>query len=160
MSTYKITRVSEQPPNAWPKDAPTTWYYKLMVEGHERPISVGKKKPDFVFRVGDTIDGTITADPGRDADKFKADATAFGGGGSRPAVPRGTTPEDKESIARAVALKAAVDFERVDVAGAKDVLQTADIFLAWLKGETVKYSGDDSEPTYVDSLDDQIDKGF
>lgn len=135
MASYKITRVSEQPPRTWdnPKGG-TIYYIKVAVEGWDKPIEVGKKTPD-ALKVGEVLEGTITPTEYPN-DKFKADPPQnnFQRGGA----PRGTTPEDKESIARSVALKAAVDLaanlKLKDVAS-DDVLIEANKFLAWLKNE-------------------------
>jgi hypothetical protein len=149
MSTYKITKVSEQPPRTWEKPKGGTIYYiKCAVEGWEKPIEVGKRSPD-ALHVGDELHGTITATEYPN-DKFKADPPAFGGGGGGKTMPRGTTPEDKESIARAVALKASVDLHAANPLEAKfttaDLLRTADEFLAWLKNEAPQ----SDEPQYVE----------
>lgn len=158
MSDYKITRISQDPPREWnnPKGG-TVYYRKVMLEGWDKPVSVGKKSAD-ALHVGDVLQGTITPDPEHGEDKFKADAAAFtggGGGSSHSPAPRGTTPEDKESIARAVALKAAVDYYPSDAnkVTPSDVIEVAERFLAWLKGNLE--ATDAGEPTH-----EPIDEGF
>lgn len=89
-NSYRITQVSAQPPRQWDGPTGTVFYIKVKLDGHERPVSIGKKSPD-ALHVGDTVYGTITGTD-RDEDKFKSEQqqTSFGGGtSSKPAyVPR------------------------------------------------------------------------
>lgn len=80
MAQYKITKVSVEEPRKWdnPKGG-TIFYIKTLLEGHDRPVSIGKKSPD-ALKVGDTVYGTINPDPEHPEDKFKADPPQFGGG--------------------------------------------------------------------------------
>lgn len=134
MPTYTITRVSSEPPREWaPRDKPEqkTYYHKVQLDGHPKPVSVGKKKPNSLH-VGDTINGTIEKTAMAE-DKWHPEALNPGGGGqgsSRPAY----QPKDEHAIAKAVALKAAVDcLGHFEQGGTKDVLEWADTFLAWLE---------------------------
>lgn len=99
-----------------------------------RPDSVGK------YKVGDTVYGRIEQVEGKNYQRFyKEQKSDFGGGGQPQLQPQGQgskpayQPKDEHAIAKAVALKAAVDF-------AKDssddyVLQVAGNFLAWLESD-------------------------
>lgn len=154
MSEYKITRISQDPPREWanPKGG-TVYYRKVMLEGWEKPVSVGKKSAD-ALHLGDVLQGTITPDPEHGEDKFKADPIAYGGGAGKPAY----QPKDEEAIARAVALKAAVEtVANADVKVTDDVLKLADTYLAWLQYRPEVPKDDPTEPRYVDN---RADDGF
>lgn len=71
MAEYKIARISTEQPREHfsEKFNSTTYYIKVMVEGHDRPVSVGKKSPD-ALKVGDTIYGEIVPTQ-YDTDNFK-----------------------------------------------------------------------------------------
>lgn len=61
---YTITKVSDQPPKEWKHGIS---YYKVMVDGHSKPIDAGKKaKPN----VGDKLYGDIQVQPQEQSDKF------------------------------------------------------------------------------------------
>lgn len=131
---HKILKVSQEAPREWAGPAGTIYYIKVMLDGHSKPVEVGKKKPD-ALKAGDTVYGDIesTSYPN---DKFKAaqkpNASFSGGGASKPAY----QPKDEHAIAKAVALKAAVDFHAHGTK--KDtnaVLADADLFLTWLESE-------------------------
>lgn len=94
MSEYRITQVSGQPPREYynEKFSSTTYYIKVKLEGHDRPVSIGKKSPD-ALKAGDTVYGNIVpTDPSKfDADNFKAERPAERpqeGSGSRGYQPR------------------------------------------------------------------------
>lgn len=90
MSDYKITQISQNAPREWKSDQPghgTTYYIRVRLEGHERPVEIGKKKPD-ALKVGDTVSGTITAAPDFPADKFKAEYAGGGGFGAGNRQPK------------------------------------------------------------------------
>lgn len=79
---YKIIKVSSQPPKEWEGSHGKVYYIKVMLEGHDKPVSVGKKSPD-ALKAGDTIFGTIVpTDFGED--KFKSESKPYGGGGHAP----------------------------------------------------------------------------
>lgn len=98
-NTYKITRVSSQPPREHysQKYNSTTYYIKVMLEGHDRPVSIGKRAPD-ALKVGDTVYGTILP-TAYDADNFKLE-------GNKPFAPSKDTGEIKAewAIGQAVTL--------------------------------------------------------
>lgn len=80
---YQVRVLSEDPPKEWKSPAGNVVYYiEVMVEGHDKPISVGKKSPD-ALKVGDTIWGDIipTEFP---VDKFKPSAPPQGVSASKP----------------------------------------------------------------------------
>jgi hypothetical protein len=83
MAEYKITQVSAQPPREWVGPKGTVYYIKVRLEGHAKPVSIGKKSPD-ALHVGDTVYGTITEDGMHDEDKFKSEQNPNYGGGSAP----------------------------------------------------------------------------
>lgn len=70
--SYKITQVSSQPPREWAGPKGTVYYIKLKLEGHPKPVSIGKRSPD-ALHVGDVVYGTITADYNHEEDKFKSE---------------------------------------------------------------------------------------
>lgn len=89
---YKITQVSVQAPREWAGPKGTVYYIKVKLDGHAKPVSIGKKAPD-ALHVGDTVYGTVTEDFTHDEDKFKSEQNPSYGGapsaGSKPAyVPR------------------------------------------------------------------------
>jgi hypothetical protein len=133
MSEYKVAKVSEQEPRRWDGPNGTVFYIKTMLEGHARPVSIGKKSAD-ALKIGDTVYGTITPDPGHPEDKFKAEAKPFSGGGKS-----NYTPPDTHAIAKSVALKAAVEYfvgpKNATAYESASVLEIADKFLAWLEAD-------------------------
>lgn len=78
---YKITRVSTQEPREWKGPKGTTYYINVMLEGHPKAVSIGKKRPD-ALKVGDTVYGEIT-ETQYDTDKFTASQNPSGGGYSK-----------------------------------------------------------------------------
>lgn len=69
---YKITKVSADKPREWPNPhGGTVYYIKVMLEGHDKPVSVGKKAPD-ALKPGFTVYGTIEPSD-LPEDKFKAE---------------------------------------------------------------------------------------
>jgi hypothetical protein len=82
---YTITRVSSEAPREWGTGQMKTYYIKVAVDGHVKPISVGKKSPD-ALKVGDTIYGTIIEDAAHSEDKFKSEQNPGFGGGSAKAA--------------------------------------------------------------------------
>jgi hypothetical protein len=81
MAEYKITRVSQEAPKEYQGEHGTTYYIKVMLDGHERPVSIGKKKPD-ALKVGDTVYGTIT-ETQYETDRFTADKMQGGYAGGK-----------------------------------------------------------------------------
>jgi hypothetical protein len=90
MAEYKVLKVSQEPPREHTGDYGTTYYIKVMLEGHDRPVSIGKKDPN-ALKAGDVVSGTIT-ETQYDADKFTAEKKQFGGGGHN------SQPRDDEDV--------------------------------------------------------------
>lgn len=59
MKEYTITKVSTEEPRTWDGPNGTTYYIKVMLEGHQKPVSIGKKQPNSL-NVGDKVFGQIT----------------------------------------------------------------------------------------------------
>lgn len=144
MPDYKITRISDRPAREWQNPKGGVVYYRdVMLDGWDKPVSIGKKSPD-ALQVGLTVTGTVER-TGGEADKWHgAPMGSFGGGGEQ-AAPQGKYParddNTQESIARSVALKAAVDAATAShskgvITTEEGILKTADIFLAWLQGSS------------------------
>lgn len=82
---YKVTKVSQEQPREYTGQYGTVYYIKAMVEGHNKPISVGKKDPHGL-KVGDVLYGDIkTSDYPEDSFKA-AQKPQFGGGGVSPDI--------------------------------------------------------------------------
>lgn len=125
------------------------YYFDLIVEsnGLNEVGQVGVKDMNSPkIAVGATIHYTTeerTGPTGKKTTNFKLqNPNPFNGGGSSSAAaytPRKESPDVQNSISKSVALNNAVLFCK-DVKGSKpgDVLDTAEIFLAWLKGEAVE----------------------
>ena len=86
MQDYKVVKVSEQEPKKWDGPNGTVYYIKTMLEGHDKPVSIGKKSAD-ALKVGDTVYGEIQPTD-YIGDKFKAGKKPFtpGGGYNDPAA--------------------------------------------------------------------------
>lgn len=128
---YTVIKVSSQEPDIWDGPHGKVYYIKSMLSGHDKPVQVGKKEPDSL-KEGDTVYGDIT-ETQYPSDKFRAAQRPQGSESANSDYKK--SPEVEESIARAVALKAAVDYVPDD-ASTDDVLVAADIFLPWLQGKT------------------------
>lgn len=118
MPEYKVTRVSQQPPRQWQGPHGIVYYILVQVEGHPKPLSVGKKSPD-ALKVGDTIYGDIQPDPEHGEDKFKA--APMGQGGFQQATTGGVStakpayqPKDEAAIKAMWAIGQAVSLLRVE----------------------------------------------
>lgn len=74
---YTITKVSEQAPRQWNGEFGTTYYIKVMLEGHNKPVEIGKKDPN-ALKVGDKVFGDIRTSE-YPSDGFKS-ARQFNGG--------------------------------------------------------------------------------
>lgn len=68
---YKILQVSEQEPREWNGPHGIVYYIKVKLEGHDKPVSIGKKKPD-ALKSGYTVYGTIE-ESDLPEDKFKSE---------------------------------------------------------------------------------------
>ena len=136
----------------WHGPSGTIYYFDLVLENGEVGQVGVKDMNSPKIQVGATIHYTSeerTGPTGRKSTNFKLqNPNPFNGGGSS-AAPSGAvnsavnyrkeSPEVQNSISKSVALNNAVLFLK-DVKGSKpgDVLDTAEIFLAWLKGEAVE----------------------
>ena len=136
----------------WNGPSGTIYYFDLIVEnnGVNEVGQVGVKDMNSPkIQVGATIHYTSeerTGPTGRKSTNFKLqNPNPFNGAGKgivqSAYTPRKESPEVQNSISRSVALNNAVLFCK-ETKGAKpgDVLDTAEIFLAWLKEEEVKVS--------------------
>jgi hypothetical protein len=134
----------------WNGPSGTIYYFDLIVEnnGVNEVGQVGVKDMQSPkIQVGATIHYTSeerTGPTGRKTTNFKLqNPNPFNGAGKgivqSAYTPRKESPEVQNSISRSVALNNAVLFCK-ETKGAKpgDVLDTAEIFLAWLKGEHVE----------------------
>jgi hypothetical protein len=104
MAEYKVTKVSDKV-RTWNGPNGAIYYHKVMLEGHDRPVSIGKKTPNSIT-VGQTVTGDITDDPKFDEDKFKATSTQ-----SQDRQFKGD-PDTRNSIEWQTALKAATETVR------------------------------------------------
>ena len=130
------------------------YYFDLIVEsnGVNEVGQVGVKDMNSPkIAVGATIHYTTeerTGPTGRKSTNFKLqNPNPFNGGGSSAApsggssyVPRKESPEVQKSISKSVALNNAVLFSNASKDRMKpgDVLDVAEIFLAWLSGDAVE----------------------
>lgn len=129
MAEYKVLRVSEKPSNAWNGPNGTIYYQNYMLEGHPKPVSIGKKQPDTI-KAGDVLTGNIIQDSGPN-DKFKAEFTQ----GAPKQGGYAKSPADQDSIVRQSALKSAVAAVTLYTT-ADEVVGVAEIFYAWLSKAT------------------------
>ena len=125
-SMYKVLKVSEQEPKKYDGQYGTTYYIKVMLEGHAKPVEIGKKSPDAI-KVGDVLNGTIIPTEYQ-TDKFKAEAKPFGGGKTED-------PAKQDSIIRQSSMKAAIDLVVSGKIELSDLYLQADDIVAWVKGE-------------------------
>lgn len=131
------------------------YYFDLVVESNNGLNEVGqvgvKDMNSPKIQVGATIHYTSeerTGPTGKKTTNFKLqNPNPFNGGGSSAApsggnayVPRKESPEVQKSISKSVALNNAVLFSNASKDRMKpgDVLDVAEIFLAWLSGEAVE----------------------
>lgn len=130
----------------WDGPSGTIYYFDLVLENGEVGQVGVKDMNSPKIAVGATIHYTSeerTGPTGRKSTNFKLqNPNPFNGGGSSSVTaytPRKESPEVQNSISKSVALNNAVLFCK-EQKGSKpgDVLDTAEIFLAWLKGESVE----------------------
>jgi hypothetical protein len=127
------------------------YYFDLVLENGEVGQVGVKDMNSAKIAVGATIHYTSeerTGPTGRKSTNFKLqNPNPFNGGGSSAApsggssyVPRKESPEVQKSISKSVALNNAVLFSNASKDRMKpgDVLDVAEIFLAWLSGEAVE----------------------
>jgi hypothetical protein len=133
----------------WNGPSGTIYYFDLVLENGEVGQVGVKDMQSPKIAVGATIHYTSeerTGPTGRKSTNFKLqNPNPFNGGGKGAApsgyTPRKESPEVQNSISRSVALNNAVLFcKEQKGAKASDVIETAEIFLAWLKEEEVKVS--------------------
>lgn len=124
---YKVTKVSEETPKEWGEGTNKTYYIKVKVDGHDKPISVGKKSPN-ALSVGDELNGTITPTE-YDTDKFKPEPKAF-----TPGV-KTEDPAKQDSIIRQSSMKASIDLVVADKIELKELFEQAEKIVAWVKNE-------------------------
>jgi hypothetical protein len=133
----------------WDGPSGTIYYFDLVLENGEVGQVGVKDMNSPKIAIGATIHYTSeerTGPTGRKSTNFKLqNPNPFNGGGSSSVpsggsayVPRKESPEVQNSISKSVALNNAVLFCK-EQKGSKpgDVLDTAEIFLAWLKGESI-----------------------
>ena len=129
----------------WDGPNGTIYYFDLVLENGEVGQVGVKDMNSPKIAVGATIHYTSeerTGPTGRKSTNFKLqNPNPFNGGGSSSGAaytPRKESPEVQNSISKSVALNNAVLFCK-EQKGSKpgDVLDTAEIFLAWLKGESI-----------------------
>ncbi len=104
MAEYKVVKVSEQPPKEYESPNGLIYYIKVMVDGHDKPITVGKKTPDAI-KTGDVLTGTITPTEYSE-DKFKSEKPFNAGFKGQPKDEAAI--KAMWSISQAVALHTAV----------------------------------------------------
>lgn len=131
----------------WDGPNGTIYYFDLVLENGEVGQVGVKDMNNPKIAVGATIHYTSeerTGPTGRKSTNFKLqNPNPFNGSGSSSSAaaytPRKESPEVQNSISKSVALNNAVLFCK-EQKGSKpgDVLDTAEIFLAWLKGEAVE----------------------
>lgn len=127
------------------------YYFDLVLDNGEVGQVGVKDMNSPKIAVGATIHYTSeerTGPTGRKSTNFKLqNPNPFNGGGSSAApsggsayVPRKESPEVQKSISKSVALNNAVLFSNASKDRMKpgDVLDVAEIFLAWLSGEAVE----------------------
>lgn len=127
MSEYTVARVSEQEPKKYDGQYGTTYYIKVMLNGHTKPVEIGKKSPNAI-KAGDVLNGTIIPTEYH-TDKFKAEAKPFTGGG------KSEDPAKQDSIIRQSSMKAAIDLVVSGKIEISNLYLQADDIVAWVKGE-------------------------
>lgn len=150
--TYKIKAVGstgDNAPREWEGKYGKMIDYKLKLEDVESIVTLSQKPDSKPPVEGQELTGTIDMSAPH-GPKFKKEKPAFQSGGA--GKPRETSPEDKESIARSVALKAAVDALQASTQSkgqefnVDEYIQVAEKFLAWLKERP--NAPKDTEPRY------------
>ena len=131
----------------WDGPNGTIYYFDLVLENGEVGQVGVKDMNSPKIAVGATIHYTSeerTGPTGRKSTNFKLqNPNPFNGGGNSSGAaytPRKESPEVQKSISKSVALNNAVLFSNASKDRMKpgDVLDVAEIFLAWLSGETVE----------------------
>lgn len=108
---YTVTRISQQPPREYDGDYGKVYYIKTQLEGHDKPVSIGKKDP-HALRAGDKVYGRII-ETQYDEDKFQAerrDNNHVGNKGSFNGNKGHYQPRDDAAIRAQFAIKAAIEY--------------------------------------------------
>ena len=145
---YKVIRISEQEPKKYDGQYGTTYYIKVMLEGHEKPVEIGKKTPD-ALKAGDTVYGSITATEYQ-TDKFKGEQKPFEG--SKGSFNKVEDPAKQDSIIRQSSMKASIDLVSNGKIELDELYTRADEIVAWVKGELSKNESTDSKATETPQL--------
>ena len=124
---YKVIKVSEQEPKKYEGQYGTTYYIKVMLEGHTKPVEIGKKTPDAI-KVGDELYGEVIPTEYQ-TDKFKAERKPFSPGQKQE------DPAKQDSIIRQSSMKAAIDLVVSGKIELSNLYVQADEIVAWVKGE-------------------------
>lgn len=103
-----------------------TYYIRLEGEGDEA-VAINKKPDSPAPQDGDELYGDITSTS--HGLKFKTQKKPFAQEGGYQ-----KSPEVEESIARAVSLKAAVEYVASTSSSGDDVIPLAETYLEWLRG--------------------------
>lgn len=130
MSEYKVIKVSEQEPKKFDGQYGTTYYIKVMLDGHSKPVEIGKKTPDAI-KVGDVIYGEVIPTQYQ-TDKFKGERKPF-----TPGVKQ-EDPAKQDSIIKQSSMKAAIDLVVAGKIELGDLYTRADAIVAWVKGDSPK----------------------
>lgn len=164
MSEYKISKVSDQEPKKYDGQYGTTYYIKVMLDGHAKPVEIGKKSPD-ALKAGDTVYGSITPTEYQ-TDKFKGEQKPFEG--SKGSFNKVEDPAKQDSIIRQSSMKASIDLVSNGKIELDELYTRADDIVAWVRNELVKEQpklvlpeslkkGETSEPDYDSALEEEID---
>lgn len=78
---YTIEKISEQEPRKWDGPHGIVYYIKVKLKDVDKPVSIGKKKPD-ALKAGMTVYGTIE-ESDLPEDKFKAEKAPDGSYGGQ-----------------------------------------------------------------------------
>ena len=118
---YTITKVSEKPPREYEGSYGKVYYTKVMLQGHDKPVEIGKKQPNSL-KVGDIVAGDIKPSQ-YEADGFKAIKKDFNGGSK-------FQPKDEASIKAMWSISQSIATGQLDVddieAMAKDLFLMVD----------------------------------
>ena len=169
MSEYKISKVSDQEPKKYDGQYGTTYYIKVMLDGHAKPVEIGKKSPD-ALKAGDTVFGSITATEYQ-TDKFKGEQKPFEG--SKGSFNKVEDPAKQDSIIRQSSMKASIDLVSNGKISLDELYIRAEEIVAWVKNELPKNElvkeqpklvlpeslkkGEPAEPDYDSALEEEID---
>lgn len=105
---YTITKVSQEPPREHVNSYGTTYYIKVMLDKHDKPVTIGKKQPNSL-KVGDTVYGRVVPTQ-YDADKWQGEQEPA----TQTSTPHQTyTPKDQDTIKAQWAIGQAAGMMRV-----------------------------------------------